>query len=191
MRRAIAKILLTVALVGMFVAGCGKEEKKETLIDIEVERAEDLLVKAWASYDEKEKFNVVGGNVENMAFGFPCEFALDATEELEYTLCVPAEGVELLDNAASIIDEMDPFTFTSGAFDLKDAKDVNKLTNMIKDTLLSREWSEESKPDKYIVAKANEKYVILIYGEKEKVNTFKDKLVFQTKAKVLYEETIK
>ena len=72
MRRAIAKILLTVALASMFVAGCGKEEKKEPLIDIEVERAEDLLVKAWASYDEKEKFNVVGGNVENMAFGFPC-----------------------------------------------------------------------------------------------------------------------
>lgn len=185
MKRAIAKIIMCVILLSLLISGCKKKtEQSKDVIDIRIESAEDVLVKVWACYGENDKFNIVGGDMDNMAMGCPCDFSLTAVSEMENMLGVPESTVSMLENAATMADEMDSYIYTVAAYCVKDSSNVTKFRETVEENLLNKEWGETI-PDKLVVATLDSDYVIVAYGTEDKMDTFVDRLEYATDAKVI------
>ena len=172
-------------LLSLLISGCKKKtEQPKDVIDIRIESAEDVLIKVWACYEDEDKFNIVGGDIDNMAMGCPCDFSLTAVSEMESMLGVPESAISMLENAATMADEMDSFTYTVAAYSVKDSANVTTFRETVEKTLLKKEWGEES-PDKLVIATFEGNYVIVAYGETNKIETFVDRLEYATDAKVV------
>lgn len=139
---------------------------------IEIESALALLESVWALYGEDEKFPAAGGdyNEENMTDGAPGKVGLDDASSVEYLLTFPAAGVEMIDDAASLIHMMNTNTFTCGAYHLKNAGDMQTLAADVKDHVMNKHWMCGF-PDKLVVISVGE-YLVEVFGLQEQVETF-------------------
>ena len=182
------KVWLCIMLLCLAVTGCKKktEEPKETnpALEIRIECAEDVLTKVWACYDEEDKFSIIGGDVDNMAMGYPCNFNLIYVEEMESRLGVPESAAEMLADAASMADEMDSFKYTAAAYALKDSSDVIEFRTAVEETLLKKSWGEET-PEKLVIAVVDESYVVVAFGQADRMETFVEILEYATDAEVV------
>lgn len=148
------------------------ETEPEPAEPIEIESALALLESVWALYGEDEKFPAAGGDYseENMTDGAPGKVGLDDASSVEYLLTFPAAGVEMIDDAASLIHMMNTNTFTCGAYHLKNAEDMQTLAADVKDHVMNKHWMCGF-PDKLVVFSVGE-YLVEVFGLQEQVETF-------------------
>ena len=150
-----------------------------------------LLNTGWDSYTDDEKFPAAGGDMSeaNMKDDAPGNVALDDADTVAYLTSFPADMVDKLDAAASLMHMMNANTFTCGAFRLKDAADADAVCAAIRDGLNSKQWMCGF-PDKMVIAKVSG-CIVSVYGAEDLVNTFRDKLTAAYEnAEIVYDEAI-
>lgn len=151
----------------------------------------NLLNTVWKSYSEDDKFPASGGDYseENAKDDAPGKFDVSDSAVLESTLAVPEDSADLLKKAASLTHMMNLNTFTAGAFQLKDSKNVDKFAKAMKESIENRRWVCGF-PDKFVIIKVNG-YVVSAFGAEDLIDTFKSKtLKAYQDAKVYCEENI-
>ncbi len=139
---------------------------------------EEILSAIWGKYADDEKFFAIGGDEQNINESGPGKYSIEDAEVLDNVLGFPAAEIDKIDGAASLMHAMNQNTFTCGVFHFKNEKDVANGIASLKSNILARNWVCGF-PDKLVIAKASENYVIAVWGIDEGdgiVSHFKQKL---------------
>lgn len=201
------KRMLTIMLIGMMLSltACGgkndtvkddslqseiTEEIAEEKVEDDIVDATSLLKEVWDSYEDANKFAIMGGDYDTMVSDMPGKFDINNTEALDSLLAFPADYASNIDDGASMIHAMNANTFTSGAFHLADGAQMENVAMAMKDHIMARQWLCGF-PDKLLIASVSDSYIVSAFGEAANMDYFKKELLdeFDT-AKVLYEENI-
>lgn len=182
-------LILALALAISLMA-CGKKDSGNG--DASSDAPADsltILNKVWESYTDDEKFPAAGGDYDHSVDNVPGVFDVSNAENLSYLLTVPADDAALIDDAASLMHMMNMNTFTCGVLRTANAEDAAKLAEDMRDAIQAKQWMCGF-PDKLVVATLGS-YVISMYGDKELIDTFRDKLLAAyADASVVYDEAI-
>ena len=92
----------------------------------------------------------------------PGDFVLEA-ETINASLGFPADQIEKIDNASSIMFMMNQNTFTCGAYHVTNSADVDALVTAIEESIQGRWWMCGF-PEKVIVIKVPGDYLVSIFG---------------------------
>lgn len=199
MNRKVTAMMVSMVLA-LTLAGCGAKteegtnvsENQNTAPRVEVADSAEVLNKVWETYGDEEKFFVMGGDFDNPVENAAGIISMENTENMTYSLYIPADKVELIDEAASMIHAMNANTFTGGAFHLKNAEDAGVLAEALKENIASTQWLCGF-PDKMAIYSINDgEYVVSTFGKNEAMDTFKTRLleVYGESAALLVEEKI-
>ena len=171
MKKTIAAVLAIIFALGM--VGCAADGSGQGTAEA-AGNPLDVLNKVWDSYTDDEKFPAAGGDMSeaNMKDDAPGNVALDDADTVAYLTSFPADMVDKLDAAASLMHMMNANTFTCGAFRLKDAADADAVCAAIHDGLNSKQWMCGF-PDKVVVISVDD-YVIMAYGYEDIINDLVD-----------------
>lgn len=137
---------------------------------IEITDANEILTKVWdeykASASEDIQFPIGGGYGENMVMDAPAKFdvaAEGAKDMLIYSFCIPAEAIDMTDDAATMMNMMMANNFTSGAYHVADKANVETVISGIKDATMNNQWMCGF-PEKLIIVTVGEDYVVSAFG---------------------------
>lgn len=187
--KKIASVLL-VAMLALCLTACGggKDNNAGT---VEIKDAAEILTTVWGAYEEDEMFPAGGGDSENMSMEGPAKFDIAKAEELTYQLNFPAEFVEKIDDAASMVHMMNLNTFTAGAFHVADTADMSAVVDAIKDKVMNNHWMCGF-PETLIIVQIGDNYVVSAYGNGELIANFQTKLLaaYEGAAEVVVEESL-
>ena len=188
MKKTIAAVLAIIFALGM--VGCVANGSGQGTAEA-AENPLDVLNKVWDSYTNDEKFPAAGGDMSeaNMKDDAPGNVALDDADTVAYLTSFPADMVDKLDAAASLMHMMNANTFTCGAYHLSDDVSAADGASSLRDNIMNRQWMCGF-PDKVVVVTMGQ-FVVSVYGAEDLVNTFRDKLqnCFSS-AVVVYDEPI-
>lgn len=177
--------LFLVAVMCLSVVACGQSSKDD---DIEVKDAVELLNNVWSTYSEDELFPAMGGDYNAMAENAPGKFDLSDPNIVENVLHFPADSLEFVDDAASIMHMMNANTFTCGAFHVADGK-MDQVSAATKDNIMNTQWICGF-PQLLVMVDVNG-YLVAAFGNEELITTFKTKLLEVYKnADILFEESL-
>ena len=188
MKKTIAAVLAIIFALGM--VGCAANGNGQGTAET-AGNPLDVLNKVWDSYTDDEKFPAAGGDMSeaNMKDDAPGNVALDDADTVAYLTSFPADMVDKLDAAASLMHMMNANTFTCGALRAANADEVEGLAQDMRDAIQSKQWMCGF-PDKLVVF-TYDRYVVALYGNEDLVNTFRDKLAAAYgNAVVAYDEAI-
>lgn len=131
-----------------------------------------LLNTVWDSYEEEDKFPVVGGDSteEHVNMEGPGVYSLEDAAALDTALGFPAASVEQIDGAASLVHMMNANTFTCGAYHVVDGGDVQALVTAIQENIQMREWICGF-PEQLVIVTV-EDYVVAFFGAADLTDTF-------------------
>ena len=192
MKKKIALLLLTVMAISLVACG-GKDtaNNNDAVTDgKQAESALDVLKSTWETYEDENKFAAAGGDSQNMVMDEPGNFDAANTEELNGTLGFPADSAGKIDDAASLMHMMNANTFTSGAYHVTNADDVQGVADALKESIMNRQWMCGF-PETLIIVKVNDNYLVSAFGNGEIIETFKTKLTgVYADATVVYEESL-
>lgn len=190
MKKKIMMIAMSM-LLAFAVAGCGAKNTDDAP-KVEVTDGAELLNKVWDTYGEDQKFPAMGGDFNNPVDNAAGAFDIADAENLTYMLYIPADSVELIDGAASLIHAMNTNTFTGAAFHLADASKAQTLADSLKENISNTQWMCGF-PDKLVIFSVNGgEYVVSAFGNGEIMDNFKTKLteVYGESAVLLIEENL-
>jgi len=178
------KKLLALVIVGIMLfsfVGCVERNNGSNYKKLEgVKEPVDILNALWDSYTEDDTFPIIGGdfNVENYVEGAPGKFDITDMNALNAQLVCPEKAVGMIDGAASMSHAMNANIFTGVVYHLKKASDMDKFTSIMIDSIKNNMWICGS-PEKLLVAKLTDGYVIVCFGQDgdgKIFSTFKSKI---------------
>ena len=197
--KKVIMFLMTVMMMVCLTACSGSENVKEpssteTVGEDALEddtTAVDILNDVWTTYGDEEKFFAMGGDMNNPVDNAAGDFGLEDVEALGATLYVPADAVEMIDEAASLMHAMNANTFTGASYHLKDVKDADAFVTALKENILNTQWMCGF-PDELVIYSVKDAYVVSAFGNAEIMEVFKGKIatVYGEDAKLLVEEDI-
>ena len=156
---------------------------------VEATGAAAVLENIWAKYGDDEKFAIFGGNPEAMNMDVPGNWDMAYAEGMSYNLLVPAEQLESIDEAASMIHMMNANTFTCGLFHLTEGTDKTAFADAMRSAVQGNQWMCGF-PETLVIANIGE-YVLVAFGLNDAMNPF---LTHMTEAyadaEILYNEAI-
>jgi len=156
----------------------GEEEDKEEIKEDENQSGDTqvsesgalgVLSSIWDSFDEDEKFSAIGGSMTNPVDNAPGVYGLDDSEGLTGLFYIPAEYVEDIEEAATLMHMMNSNTFTGAVVRIDDAKD---LAESLKTNIEGTQWVCGC-PDRLIIV-INDGYVIYAFGEASIMDSFSE-----------------
>lgn len=174
------KILCIVLAMTMgFMAACGNANGNEDANAdqenaVAIESADAALNQVWDTYAEDEKFVAIGGDASNMTDGKAGLCNLEDTESLNAMLHIPAELVEYVEEAASLMHAMNANIFTCAAYKLKTDADKDLFAATLEDAIINTQWMCGF-PEKLVVYMVGD-YVVAAFGNGEIMDTFVAKL---------------
>lgn len=167
MKRLILSALTVIMVV--LLAACGEKKDTETYTS-----AVDVLTKVTQTGNKLE-FPYMGGDFENAKEDEPGSFDLSKKEEL-FNLGLPESEQSHLEEAASMMHMMNANIFTGAVYKLKVDADTNTFIENVKKELLERQWLCGA-PEKMLIMKVSDMYVLTAYGEEKTIDEFKTKAV--------------
>ena len=203
------KRFLTLALCAMAtlsLAACGKEKEvatpdvtiEEPTVEPEVvepeqlvetyEKAVDVLTAAHVNFDEEMLGYLGGGYGEEVTAGAPGVFPLDDFETVRAVLTFPAEYIELVDEAGSMMHMMNGNLYTSAAFHVADNANMLLIEEAVLDTVKNNQWMCGF-PEKLVIGQV-ENYVVYAYGNVDLVTMFEEGLRATELAEVKFIEDL-
>lgn len=199
----IKRCLLMVCMLGILSLGvaCGNAagnvgaiqstEETESEIKIEIVDAEEILQNTWNEYQSGELFKIMGGHFSSAIIDKPAKYDLTQTTDLVLMYCVPESQLSIIDDAATMVDLFNTARFTVGAYHLTDVEGVQSMIDDTKKQIVENQWHGE-KPEKIILLKVDEEYVLSIYGRESYVDKFKQKLesIYKKVIEVVVEEKV-
>ena len=178
------------------ILACGNQANHPTNESTEqttnsIPDAVSLLTTVWNSYQEEEKFSVIGGDFseENQNMNGPGTYGLEDGAALDSTLGFPADSIAKIDDAASLVHMMNANTFTCGSFHVIDSNNLDSTAASIKENILNRQWLCGF-PDKLVIASVDN-YIVSMFGDTQLIDTFKQKLTTAySSVEIICEEAI-
>ena len=173
MKRLLVGLLAATMMFGCVACGGagGSDAAK-----VEVKDAQELLTKVWDTYAEDEKFFAMGGHFEAPVDNAPGAYDVAKAEDLEWSYCIPAASVAMVDDAATIMHAMNANTFSAAAYHVTDAENVQTLIDAIKERTMSNQWMCGF-PDELIIVTVGEDYIVTAFGAADIVDNFQNKIV--------------
>lgn len=171
MKKLLVSLLAGAMLLGCVACGGGNDTAK-----VEVADAQELLTKVWDTYAEDEKFFAMGGHFETPVDNAPGAYDVAKAEDLEWSYCIPADSVAMVDDAATIMHAMNANTFSAAAYHVTDAANVQTLIDAIKERTVNNQWMCGF-PDELIIVTVGEDYLVTAFGAADLVDNFQNKLV--------------
>lgn len=151
--------------------------------------ATKVLTSIWNAMDESKKFFVMGGDMENPVDNAPGNYAL-TDEGISTILYVPADQLENLDQASSLIHGMLVNNFTSAVFHMADGADAAAFSDAMKSSIDSTRWLCGT-PEKLLIAVIDGEYVLTAFGLNQNMTAFETALgTAYPDAKIKYSEAI-
>lgn len=131
----------------------------------------EVLEKAWENYPG-DKFAAAGGDFaeENQKMDAPGKYGLDA-DAMNASFGFPADSIDKIDSAASLMHMMNANTFSCLAVHLKDVADADTVASAIKDNVMNRRWMCGF-PDKLVILRVDD-CIISMFGHEDLINSFK------------------
>ena len=194
MKKLIALTLAQVMMMTLF-AGCaggnGNADASEPENNVAVpESALEILQNIWAAYGENDKFAVMGGNPEAMNMEGPGVWDPAYAEGMTYSLLIPAEQMDNVAEAASMIHMMNANTFTCGVVQLAEGADAKAFAGVMREAVQNNRWMCGF-PEKLIIAVIGGEYVLTAFGVNDTMNPFEGNLASTyADAEIVYNETI-
>ena len=207
------KKLVVLLLTGFIAAGCiacgndtdkdngnNKNDNNATKAPaVTITDANEILTTIWDKFETEDtdgnmyndKFAVIGGHFENPVDNAPGKYDVSKAEDLEFNLCVPQDAITKIDDAASMIHMMNANTFTAGAFHVKEASDVSKFVDNVKERTVGNQWMCGF-PDKLLIVTIGDNYVVSAFGNADTMEEFKTilKAEYADAAKIVVEEAL-
>lgn len=181
MKKLIALLLALTTLLSLAACGKNKGDTNTTGTQMEVpESALVILETVWNSYGENDKFFAVGGSYDedesknNTVDNAPGKYDLQ-NEGMTTSLMVPADQVQNLSEAASLMNGMMANHFTCGVFRMAEGADVTAFVQAMQSSIHSAQWLC-GQPEKMLIAVIADEYVLAAYGLADNLNTFAGKL---------------
>lgn len=173
MKKFISAVLaLTLALS---LAACGGKTAEPTVPAQELPAsALEILENTWAGYAEEEKFPVIGGSMAAPVDNAPGAYDL-ADENISFQLLIPAEQLESVTEAASMIHMMNANTFTCAAYKLADGVTAADFGAAMKDAVMNNQWMCGF-PDRLLVKGFGDSYVVVAFGVNDAMDPFEKNL---------------
>ena len=172
------KKMITLALAALMLlalVACGGSDKGAAKGGFEADSAVALMENVWNSYDDGDKFAVMGGDYDNNVADAPAAFNFENAEYMDSMLAIPADAAAMVDDAASLMHMMNANTFTAGAFHLADAANEEAFVAAVKENIMNRHWMCGF-PEKLVIVSDGNGYVVTMFGHGDAVNPFTAKL---------------
>ena len=179
-------VLLLAAAMTFTLAACGSnaenngstESAESEVAKVEIADANEILTKAWdeykASASEDIQFPIGGGFGDTMVMDAPAKVdmtAEGAKDTMIYSFCIPAEAVDMTDDVASMMNMMMANNFSSAAYHVTDAANVETVVASIKDATLNNQWMCGF-PEKLIIVTVGDEYVVSAFGNGMVIDAF-------------------
>lgn len=189
MKKIVAMALVFVMACSVTACGSNNEANHaQESQKVEVADAAELLTTVWDAY-AGEEFAAMGGDFENPVDGAPGVFDHTNLENLDAMLAVPADGAALIDDAASLMHMMNANSFTAGAFHVANGEDVQAFADLMKESIMNRQWMCGF-PETMLIVSIGGEYVVSAFGLTDVMTNFKTALTETYGAEVLYEESL-
>ena len=202
-KKILAFALCATAVLGL--AACGKKDEVQTQTPVQEEEvvtpeaepeqavetyetAVDVLTVAHVEFDEETLSYLGGGFGEEVVPGAPGAFPIDDFETVRSMLTFPAEYIELVDEAGSIMHMMNGNLYTSAAFHVADNANMLLIEEAVLDTVKNNQWMCGF-PEKLVIGQV-ENYVVYAYGNAELVDKFEAGLNATELAEVKFVEDL-
>lgn len=210
MKKMIALLLALTVVMGL--AACGSKDSGETTpsteatteategtenteggdIDVvipEGHEATKVMTAIWDKVDESKKFFAMGGDMEAMVNNAPGNYSL-TDEGISTVLYVPADQLEKIDQASSLMHGMMANHFTGGVFHVVNADDAAAFADAMKASIGSAQWVC-GQPEKLLIAVVEGEYVLAAFGLNDNIAAFETALTAAyADAEVKYSEAI-
>lgn len=149
-----------------------------------------ILSNIWGTYSESERFAVYGGAVENSVSDGPGDLDMKNTEEITTRYLVPEDQLATIREGASLVHMMNNNIFTAVVFQLADKANENTLAKALRDKIQGNQWIC-GQPDKLLIANLEDDHLLMAFGSKDAMDTFRGKLMgVYADAEILFEENI-
>ncbi len=149
-----------------------------------------ILSNIWGTYTENERFAVYGGAVENSVSDGPGDLDMKNTEELTTRYLVPEDQLATIREGASLVHLMNNNIFTGVVFQLADEANEKTLAKALRDKIQGNQWIC-GQPDKLLIADLEDDHLLMAFGSKDAMETFRSKLMgVYADTDILYEENI-
>ena len=168
-------VFLALTMV-LALAGCGSSSTPETSAATEAPEnlpasALEVLETVWAAYAEEEKFSIIGGNIEANIMDAPGNYDMTYAENMTYNLLVPAERLNDVTEAASMIHMMNANTFTCGVFRLAEGVTAADFSTAMRDAIQNNQWMCGF-PDELLICNYEDTYVLVAFGITDAMTPF-------------------
>lgn len=137
---------------------------------VATEGAAGVLNAIWSKVGSENQFAVAGGFGEEAVMGSAGAVSVTEGELIDSMLGFPADKLEMIDDAASLMHMMNANTFTSGAYHLTDASQLEEVALAVKENILNRQWMCGF-PDKLVVVSVDD-YLISFFGKNDPITNF-------------------
>lgn len=144
-------------------------------VNTELTESVSILTKIWDAFGEDQRFAVYGGAAENAVDGAPGALDLGNTDEVVNRYLLPAQHLEKVTEAASLVHMMNSNIFTGVVFRFADAADVETVAEDLYQNVLDTHWICGS-PDRAIIAAIGEDTLVMAYGIAQNMTVFHEKL---------------
>ena len=165
--------MLALTLV-MGLVACGKKEDNKTNSENTPGSALEVLNNIWNGVPEDKRFYAMGGDMSSPVDNAPGSYSL-TDEGLTTTLLVPAQQVENIDQAASLMHGMMANNFTCGVFHIKEGKSVEDFTQALRENVVENRWLC-GMPERFTIATIGGEYVLFYYGINNAIEPFANSL---------------
>ncbi len=194
MKRIVSVVLAIVMVLGVMACGANnnnnteetqnsqaenssqQESESESEYVLLITSAKEILDAVWATYEEEEKFVVVGGHYENFTDGAPAVYDMTKLEDLEASFCFPKENVTHIDDVATLQHGMIANNFSAAAYHVTDDANMQALMDDITNMTTNNQWLY-GRPEQLVIITVGEDYFVTAFGSAEIVENFKNKLL--------------
>ncbi len=189
MKKLIAMLLALTMVLAMAACGSKPAQEQDTEAPAEQVSPLALLEQVWGLYGEDEKFALMGGNPEAGVMDAPGSWDMALSENLTYTLLIPAEELANVTEAATMIHMMNANTFTGGAVKLAEGVDGAAFAQKVRDAIAGNQWICGF-PEQMLIAQVGD-CVVITFGLQDTIHSFRAHLTeAAADAAILYDEAI-
>ena len=138
------------------------------------ESALALLETAWATHNEEEKLYFMGGDLDSNVSGAPGAAA--DMDFINYTLLLPSQLNDKIDQAASLMHAMNANNLTCAAYHLTDGTDIDSFVTAVQENIQNNPWMCGF-PEELVIYTLGGEYVVVMFGKADITAPFRQELV--------------
>ena len=172
MKKIISLVLVAVAAtLALSFTGCASSDY-DADADVSYEDSLSVLTAVWEALPDEARFSAFGGDADSAVSDAPGAHSLEALDSLAM-FGIPADIVSDMEDAGTVMHAMNSNTLSAIACRFAEGADLEAAADAICAELENKQWLCGC-PDKYVIAKVADEYLVVVYGVNDVVGPFVD-----------------